>query len=209
MTKTAPVQPLVDSQPRLARALPYLLIIGGVIGIICSFIISQDKVQLLENPHFIPSCNLNPVISCGSVMQSKQGAAFGFPNPWLGLMGFAIVTTIGAAMVAGAIFKRWFWVAFEAGMLAALAFAYWLLFESVYRIKALCPYCLAVDVALITLVWYLSLYVIRERHVHIPGRFIGLADFARRHHLEILVTWFIILVALILQHFWYYYGQFI
>jgi len=193
----------------LSKAVPYILIIGGVIGLICSFIITQDKLKLAENPHFIPSCNLNPIISCGSVMSSKQGSLFGFPNPWIGLAAFAVLVTIGVGIFAGAKFKRWFWLGLEAGIVLGLLFAYWLLFESIYRIKALCPYCLTVDVVVITTFWYISLYNIQEGYIKLPGRLIGLGDFARKHHLDILLFWFIILIAIILQHFWYYYGQFL
>jgi uncharacterized membrane protein len=193
----------------LTKAIPFLLIIGGIIGLICSFIITQDKLDLAENPHFVPSCNLNPVISCGSVMSSKQGSLFGFPNPWIGLAAFAVLVTIGVGILAGAKFKRWFWLGLESGIVLGLAFAYWLLFESVYRIKALCPYCLTVDVVVITLIWYVTLYNIQEGHIVLPARLIGLGDFARKHHLDILLLWFIILIAIILQHFWYYYGKFV
>ena len=81
----------VDSFPRLAPIMPFILIVGGIIGLICSFIVSLDKLELLRNPHFVPNCNLNPVLSCGSVMSSPQGSAFGFPNPWIGLAGFAVM----------------------------------------------------------------------------------------------------------------------
>lgn len=198
-----------DSSPRLAPLMPYILVIGGVIGLICSFIISYDKLKIVEDPAFVPGCTLNPVISCGSVMRSWQGSVFGFPNPWIGLAGFSILITVGMAMLAGGRFKRWFWACFELGMVLGLGFAYWLLGQSVYRIKALCPYCLTVDAVMTIMFWYATLYVIREGHLPLPRRLIGVADFARRYHLEILVIWILLLTALILQHFWYFYGQYI
>lgn len=195
------------SKITLKQALPYLLIIGGVIGYVCSFIIMFDKIKILENPHYIPSCSLNPVVSCGSVMQSKQANIFGFPNPFIGLGMFPVTIVIGAAMLAGAKFKRWFWVAFEAGLLLGLAFAYWLLFESVYRIKALCPYCLAIDVVMITVTWYVGFYVIDNFYKLKSGWLHKTYGWVRRHHLDILILWFLILIAGILNHFWYYYGK--
>jgi len=193
----------------LSKALPWLLIVGGVIGLICSFVITNDKLELAENPHFVPNCNLNPIISCGSVMSSKQGSLFGFPNPWIGLAAFAVLVTIGVGMLAGAKFKRWFWLGLEAGIIFGMAFAYWLLFESVYRIHALCPYCLTVDVVVITLFWYVSLYATQEKYIVLRGKWAALAAFARKHHLDILLAWFIVLIVLILQHFWYYYGKYL
>lgn len=49
----------------LQKSLPYILIIAGAIGVIFSFIITYNHMQMLENPSFIPSCNLNPIIACG------------------------------------------------------------------------------------------------------------------------------------------------
>jgi uncharacterized membrane protein len=196
------------STPRsLEKPLSIMLIVGGIIGLISSFVLTWDKMEFLKNPQFHPNCNLNPVISCGNVMTSNQGSAFGFPNPWIGLAAFSVLVTIGVAMLAGAKFKRWFWLGLEAGIIAGLVFAFWLLFESVYRINALCPYCLAVDVVVITLIWYTTLFLVEKKFIPLKGKLLAAAGFARRHHLDILVGIFVVLIAVILKHFWYYYGQ--
>ncbi|HET7059855.1 MAG TPA: vitamin K epoxide reductase family protein [Candidatus Saccharimonadales bacterium] len=193
----------------LQKALPWILLIGGIIGYICSFIIMWDKVKLAANPNFVPSCNLNPIISCGGVMQSAQAHVFGFPNPFIGLGAFPVVAVVGGAMLAGARFKRWFWLTFQSGYTLGLIFAYWLLFESVYRIHALCPYCLGIDVVMTITFWYLTLYNIDQKHIRLPtGKTQKVYKWIRRHHLDLLVLWFLIVIALILKHFWYYYGRY-
>ncbi|HEY5442762.1 MAG TPA: vitamin K epoxide reductase family protein [Candidatus Saccharimonadales bacterium] len=192
----------------LQRSLPWILLIGGIIGYICAFIIMFDKVKLANNPHYVPSCNLNPIISCGSVMKTKQASAFGFPNPFIGLGAYPVLAVVGGAMLAGAKFKRWFWVAMNIGIMLGLTFAYWLLYESVYSIHALCPYCLGIDVVTITMVWYVALYSIDQEHIRLPaGRAQKAYSWIRRHHVDILIAWFVILIALILKHFWYYYSK--
>jgi uncharacterized membrane protein len=192
----------------LAKVLPYILLIGGILGYACAFVIMFDKVKILQNPNYIPSCSLNPVISCGSVMQSKQASVFGFPNPFIGLGAYAAIAAVGGAMLAGGRFKRWFWLSFEAGMVLGLAFAYWLLVESIYRIHALCPYCLATDVVTIIMFWYLSLYLVDQKQIRLPkGKAQTIYAWIRRHHLDVLMLWFLIIIAIILKHFWYYYGQ--
>jgi uncharacterized membrane protein len=192
----------------LEKVLPWILVVGGVIGLICSFVITWDKMKLLENPNFTPNCNLNPVISCGSVMKSAQGSAFGFPNPWIGLAAFAVLVTIGMGILAGAKYKKWFWQGLWAGILLGNIFAYWLLFESIYRIHALCPYCLAVDIVVITLLWYMSLYLLEKKFLRLPKKLEPALPFIRKHHADLLLGWFIVLIVLILNHFWYYYGKF-
>lgn len=196
-------------QVTLTKALPYILIVCGLIGLVASMVLSYDTLRLAANPGYVPACNLNPVISCGNVIETSEGHTFGLPNPFFGIAAFTVLITIGASIIAGAKFKRWYWVGLEAATVLGLAFAYWLLLRSVYHIRALCPYCLSVDVVVITTFWYVSLYNLQEGHIKLPARLIGLGDFARKHHLDILVLWFIVLIAVILQHFWYYYGQFI
>ena len=193
----------------LGQVLPWLLIIGSIIAIVSSFVLSLDDLQLLKNPNFVPSCNLNPVLSCGTGMQTPQASILGFPNSWVGLIMFSSVLTVGVALLAGAQFKRWFWLLFKAGMFGGLLFAYWMLFQSIYVINALCPFCLTVDVVTITINWYLTLYLIQAGHMKLPKELQQASNFARKHHLELIITWFIILIVIILQHFWYYYGQFI
>ena len=204
-TKTTAKPPL----SKLASVFPYILIVGSAVALLCSFVLSQDELALAKNPGFIPTCNLNPVLSCGDVIKTHQASVFGFPNPWIGLAAFSVFLTVGVAMLAGAQFKRWFWLAMEAGMGLAMVFAYWLLAQSIFVIQALCPFCLAVDAVLTAMFWYTTLYVIGTGHMTLPPELRPTARFARKHHLDILVVWFLLLIALILQHFWYYYGQYI
>jgi uncharacterized membrane protein len=142
-------------------------------------------------------------------MVSDQANAFGFPNPWIGLAAFGSLLTVGVAMLAGAKFKRWFWLTMYGGIVLGLVFALWLLFQSIYSIGSLCPYCLATDVAVFTLFWYTTLYIIEQRYVTLKGRLAQAAAFARRHHLDILMLAFVAVIVIILNHFWYYYGDFL
>lgn len=192
----------------LPKVLPYILIFVGVVGYICAFIIMHDKLKLLENPNFKPSCSINPILSCGNIMQSAQATAFGnIPNPFLGLGGFPMVAVIGAAMLAGGRFKRWFWLATNAGLLFAVGFCHWLFFESVYRIQALCIYCMIVWTVTILGFWYVTLYNLDNGHLRLPkGKATRVYGWVRRHHLDILVLWYLIIIGLILNHFWYYFG---
>lgn len=190
------------------KALPYILVIGGAVSVYCAFVLSQDKLRLLENPNLQLNCSLNPVVACGTVIKSAQAHAFGFPNPFLGLAGYAAVLTIGVALLAGAKFKRWFWLLIEAGLLFAIGFLAWLLFQSLYNIHALCPYCLVVDAATIPMLWYVTLYNIDQGNIGLPkGQARKIYAWIRRHHLDLLILSYILIAAWILKHFWYYYGH--
>lgn len=188
------------------KALPYILIFCGIVGVYCAFVLSQDKVRLLENPNTNLSCSIDPILSCGSVIGSDQGHAFGFPNPFLGLAGYAALVTVGVTILAGGKFKRWLWLTIEGGMLFALGFVHWLFIQSVYNIGALCLYCMAVWTITITSFWYLTLYNIDQKNIRLPRQIAKFYPWIRRHHLDILILWFLVIAALILKHFWYYYG---
>jgi uncharacterized membrane protein len=103
-----------------------------------------------------PSCNINPFFSCGNVMQSDEARVFwGIPNQFFGMTGFAIVGTVGAAVLAGAHFARWFWRSFIVGIFAAWVFLMWLFTEAVFDIGFLCLYCMAVWTTTIIALWVL------------------------------------------------------
>ena len=187
----------------LEKALPWLLIICGSIGLIAAFIITIEKIHLLQDPSFSPSCDLNPIISCGSVMASEQSHAFGFPNPLIGLMAFPVVIMTGVLMRAGVTFRRWYMLGLQAGTIFGLLFVHWLFFQAVYRINALCPYCIAVWIVTITTFWYVLLYNLQKGHLKISRK---LGDFLKKHHLDILLVWFLTIAFLILKHFWYFFG---
>jgi len=192
----------------LPKALPYLLTIAGLIGTYCAFTLSQDKVRLLENPGASLGCSLDPILACGSVISSPQGHTFGFPNPFLGLAGFAALATIGVVLIAGAKLQRWFWLSLEAGLIFALGFVHYLFFQSVYTIQNLCIYCMVVWVVTITSFWYVTLYNIDQNHIKLPkGKPHKIYGWIRKHHLDILILWFLVITGLILNHFWYYYGR--
>lgn len=193
----------------LRQALPYILIIAGIIGLISSFALTWDDLKIAQNPAYRPSCNLNPIISCGSVMTSPEGGVFGFPNSWGGLAGFAALATVGFAILAGAEFKRWFWLGLEAGTIFGIGLVHWLFYASVYRISALCPWCMTVWVITITTFLYVTLYNIEQGVIKLPkGKWQAAANFVRQHHIDILVLWLLIIGGLILKHFWYYYGHY-
>lgn len=151
------------------RAFALLLVLTGAAGLLASWIITLDKFKLLEDPDFTPGCSLNPVLSCGSVMESDQAEAFGFPNPMLGLVTYAVVIGVGVSLLAGAAFPRWYWLTFEAGCLFGIGFVSWLQFESLYRINALCLWCCLAWLATIVLFWYLTSFLVRGGLLPAPG----------------------------------------
>lgn len=198
-----------NTPSKFQKYYPYLLVIAGVIGLIASFILTMEKMALLKDPSFQPNCNINPILSCGSIIRTKQATAFGFPNPFVGLASFSVLITIGMGLLAGARFKRWFWLGLQAGTIFGLLFIHWLAYESLYEIGALCIYCMLVWTITIPLFWYTLLYNIRENHIKLPNSLQRAGNFAQRHHLDILIAWYLLFIVAILNRFWYYWSTLI
>ncbi|WP_052850885.1 vitamin K epoxide reductase family protein [Streptomyces avicenniae] len=152
-----------------ARGFALLLVITGAAGLLASWVITLDKFHLLEDPDFTPACSLNPVVSCGSIMESDQAEAFGFPNPMLGLAAYAAVVAIGTGLLAGARYGRWFWLGLQAGTLFGVAFCTWLQYQSLYEINALCLWCCLAWVATLTMFWYTTAHNVRHGILPAPA----------------------------------------
>jgi len=63
---------------------------------------------------------------------------------------------------------RWWWLSLQAGVLFGVAFVHWLFFQSLYRIGALCPYCMVVWVVMIVLFSYTTLYNVQVGRLPAP-----------------------------------------
>ncbi|MCA5891970.1 vitamin K epoxide reductase family protein [Isoptericola sp. NEAU-Y5] len=123
------------------------MLVGALIGLVAAFVLSVDAVELAANPDAALSCNINAVLSCGAVGTSWQASLFGFPNAFLGLVAESVVITVAVSGLAGVRFPRWFMTAAQTVYLLGLVFAYWLFWQSMFVIGALCPWCLTITVS--------------------------------------------------------------
>lgn len=192
------------TQRTLPQNLPWILAGSASMGLLAAFVLTLEKFALLADPAHQLSCSINPVLSCGSIILSDQASAFGFPNPLIGLMAFSSLITIGIAMLAGARFKRWFWLGLEFGTIFGIVFVHWLIWQSLYAIGALCLYCMVVWAITWPIFWYSTLYNLREGHIRLPKRLRGISAFVQYHHADILIAWYLLIIVLILENFWYY-----
>jgi uncharacterized membrane protein len=185
------------------RGLAALLTAGGAVGFVASFVLTAELIRLLEDPSYVPSCSFNPVLSCGSVMQTWQAGVLGFANTLAGIAAFAVVTTIGVVLLSGAVLPRWFWLGLEAGTFAGAVFVHWLIYQSLYEIGALCPYCIVVWIVTVPIFWYVTGHVVQAGHIRASARVRG---FLVRNGGLVLVLWFLTLTVLILVRFWDYWS---
>ncbi|MGX6743300.1 vitamin K epoxide reductase family protein [Streptomyces xantholiticus] len=156
-----------------SRAFAWMLVATGAAGLLAAWVITIDKFKLLEDPGFTPGCSLNPVVSCGNIMKSEQAAVFGFPNPMLGLVTYGMVIAIGVTLLAGARYRRWFWLGVNAGTGLGVVFCTWLQYQSLYEINALCLWCSLAWVATIIMLWYVTSHNVRNGILPAPAALRG------------------------------------
>ena len=119
-----------------------VMLLGSIAGFIASFLLTVDKIEVLKDSGYTPSCNISETLNCKSVMLSKQAEVFGFPNSLIGLGAFAIFIAIGVALLAEVQFPKWFWQIAFIGTLSGVLFSHWLAYQTTFEIGALCPYCM-------------------------------------------------------------------
>ncbi len=197
-------RPTKKKQITLQQTLPYIFIIAGIVGCIAAFALTYDKIQVLKSSSYIPSCNINPILSCGSVMKTEQASLLGVPNTIFGLMGFTALIVVGAVLATGSKLRKELWLIINAAALAGFGFFVYLFFQGVYRINAVCPFCFAVWMVVPPVLWYTTLYNLREGNFGSKLAKGKTNQFMQKHHGDIMLTWYLFVFGLLLTHFWYY-----
>ncbi|MGA7147440.1 MAG: vitamin K epoxide reductase family protein [Microbacterium sp.] len=151
-------------------ALAIWLIVAGAVGWWAAFQLTVEKFHLLADPDAIASCDFSLLVQCTENLDSSQGSVFGFPNPILGLTGWVAPLVVGAAILAGARFARWFWLAFEAGIMFAFVFVAWLIVQSIYVLGTLCPWCMVTWIVTIPTFYAVTLHILRSGILPAPAR---------------------------------------
>jgi uncharacterized membrane protein len=179
------------------------VLIAGILGLAAALTLTFEKIEILINPRYVPSCSINPVLSCGSVMITPQASAFGFPNPLIGIVAFTVVVVTGVLAVAKVRLPRWYWAGLAVGTLLGVAFIHWLIFQSLYRIGALCPYCMVVWAVTIPLLVVVSSIALQ------PQLEAGVARLVYQWRWSLVTLWFTALILMILVRFWNYWSTLI
>lgn len=210
MTTTAPdsvpvAEPSAStgSTARVRTPSAVWVLIAGVLGLAASLALTIEKVELLINPAYVPSCSINPVLSCGSVMVTPQASAFGFPNSLIGIVAFTVVLITGVLALAKVPLPRWYWAGLAAGTLLGTVFVHWLIVQSLYHIGALCPYCMVVWAVTIPLLVVTSSIAMApaagsERN--------PVASFLHQWRWSLVALWFTAVILMILVRFWNYWS---
>ena len=192
-----------DAQiPVFPRLLAWILAVCGGVGLAAAFTLTVEKFELGTDPEYTPTCSINPIVNCGSVMDTPQAVVLGFPNSLIGIVGFTALLAV--AVLMGRRPAPWVMIGLQIGLTGALVFVHWLIFQSLYRINALCPYCMAVWVVVVVAFWYVSLR--NADHFCPPGRARRVLDVAFTVHTVVPLVWVMAVLFLITERFWWYWS---
>ena len=175
-----------------------VLLIGGLVGWIAALELQVGKEFLLANPGGTLSCDVNPFISCGSVMMTWQSAALGIPNMAIGLGGFAIMAATGALTASGAVLPRWYRWARLGGMTFAFAYVHFLAISAIFLIRALCPWCMVIWTVTAPMFFVALARTIESGDLTVPQPLANVL----RHWVVLTVLWYLLVVLTILVMFW-------
>lgn len=127
------------------KSVLWWILITGLIGFFGAATLTYEHIHQLLNPNESLSCDFNNLISCGTVMKQEQAHIFGFPNSWVGVVGFILVIGFASMQLFfGRQYSKRTWMAFIAGLGFAVTFVSFLFSQSMFVIHVLCPYCMVV-----------------------------------------------------------------
>ncbi len=175
----------------------------GLVGLAASFVLAVEEFHLLKNPDAVLSCSFNLILNCAGVMKTWQASVFGFPNMYIGLIGFPLVVMIASLGLSQVRLPRWFLIGAEVGIVGWTLFAYWLFFNSVYVIEILCPWCLIVTFSMTMLSAAMTHYNLRENTFGFKAKTNkNIQEFLFKDYDKLAIaSWVVLLVALVFLKF--------
>lgn len=190
----------ISSQP--SKSFAWNLIITGIVGWFAAFALVIERIHVASNPTAVLSCDVNPFISCKSVMLTPQASLLGFPNPIIGLGAFMAPIVVGAAILAGAKFAAWFWRLFALGVTMGFLFVLWLFTQSTFVISVLCPYCMIAWAAMVPMFWRVFIFGANDGLIDTPIKWVGFFDWAaNKAWLFTVITEALVVITIVIR-FW-------
>lgn len=120
----------------------------SVAALLCSVILTGELLASMAahaaGNNFTAICDFGRGFSCSTVFQTPYAQTFGFPNTFLGLVGFAVTLTLGVVLATRAKLPEWVWAGMQAGLLFALGFVLYLWWNILFNVGALCIFCMIV-----------------------------------------------------------------
>ncbi len=185
---------------------PRLLVGASAVGLIAAFWQMVERVHMLKNPGDPLSCNLNPVVDCGSVLGDSLASVFGPPNALIGVVMFTMLLTLGLQRLYGGQWTKLTKILGVALSTIALLFSLWFFHVSLYVIGKVCIFCIFIWAASVPIGIYGAKDFL-DGMTKPKGVYKWKRDLLDKYHLLVLFGLYAVMLGLFLVRFSdYYFG---
>lgn len=188
---------------KLQKIYAWILTGGGLAGLVAMAWQAAERVAMLKNPAAPLSCNLNPIVDCGIVLNHRLSALFGFPNAFIGMIVFAALALSGVLLLTGNKPNQKFKNVIFGLSVVLLLFSMWFFAMSLYVIGKICIFCTVGWIVSVPIFIYSLLYWLEDKKK--SNKLAKLHAFLLSNHINIMVAWYFVMLALYLFNFRSYY----
>ncbi len=186
-----------------------VILFSGVVGLLASFVLTIDKIRLLQEPDFVPACSINPIISCMSAMSSEQSEILGVPNSLFGVMLYMALVVVAGLLLLNVRFPRVIWKTLLVFSILGLVFVHYLIIQSLFVLHVICPWCLSIW--LTTPLLFLSLI---SEYAHLDHKKVtrstsNVVAYISKNRVIIGSVWYVAFIVLVLIQFREYWVSFL
>ncbi|GAA1814649.1 vitamin K epoxide reductase family protein [Nesterenkonia flava] len=148
----------------------------------------------MNTPVAGPTTTRYPVTGTPLTTTQTTASNSGYPP---GIAGFAVIAATGAALLGRAQMSHWYWAGLQIGVTFGTLFVGWLMYQSLFRIQALCPYCMLVWAAMFLSLWYVTVESASRWSRNWTGYGRRLAHVMIRRHDIAILAWFVLVGLLV------------
>ncbi len=180
------------------RGLWFAVLIPALAGVVFTSIQIVEKIQIVERPETVLSCDINATISCSGVLTAWQSSVLGPPNALIGLIMFAFLASAGLAGVLGTRPSRAYLAVTWGLAVFFLCFASWFMYQTAFNIGLLCIWCTGIVTSVVIICAGLTRLAHHARVLG-DGSFGRALDTGVRYRLDLVlwVGWWIVIAELL------------
>jgi uncharacterized membrane protein len=172
-----------------------ILLACALFGLTASFVLTLEKIHLLQNPTAEPSCSINPFITCASAISSAQSEFLGVPLTLFGIMAYSALLALTVFLITKSVLSINMWRLALGVAAAGVLGVQYLIGQSVFVLHVICPWCFGVWLT-VPIIFTVMLGLSPSQVQH--GRLQSLIT----HRWAILLAWYSALATLLLVVFW-------
>lgn len=183
---------------------PKSLVLLSTVGLVAAFWQATERIQMLKFPGETLSCNLNPVVDCGSVLNNRLAAVFGPPNAFIGMVAFSILLAFGLQRLNGGHWNKIVSKISVSLSLIMFLFSAWFFAVSLYSIGKICIFCIFIWLVSVPIGIY-GLKDYCENSDNLSNNQKIVKKFLARNHSNVLIFVYALMLTLFLLRFKDYY----